>query len=138
MAHFAEIDADGTVLQVLVVDNENAPDPAPEVSEPAGQAFLASLGLGGLWLQTSYSSRGGKRYDPATGDDVSDLHFRYNFAAPGMRYDATLDAFIPPQPFPSWTLNPETALWDAPVPMPAEGGPWTWDEKTLSWVVGTL
>jgi len=47
-------------------------------------------------------------------------------------------AFIPPQPFPSWVLNPDTALWDAPTPMPVEGGPWTWDEDTTSWVESAI
>ncbi len=60
-----------------------------------------------------------------------------NYAGIGFTFDPDCGpdgAFIPPQPFPSWTLNPDTALWDAPVPMPDEGGPWMWDEATLSWV----
>ena len=117
MAYFAQIDQDGTVLQVISVSNADAPDPAPSNSEPLGQAFIASLGLDGEWRQTSYNGT-----------------FRKAYAGPGFRYDSEADVFIAPQPFPSWTLNPDTALWDAPVPMPSEGGPWRWDEDTLSWV----
>lgn len=118
MAYFAQIDEDGTVLQVISVSNADAPDPAPVNSEPLGQAFISDvLGLPGEWRQTSFSGS-----------------IRKRFAGIGYTYDVERDAFIEPQPFPSWTLNPETALWDAPVPMPTEGGPWSWDEDTLAWV----
>jgi hypothetical protein len=61
--------------------------------------------------------------------------FRKNYAGIGYTYDATRDAFIPPQPFPSWVLNENTCLWDAPTPMPTDDQRYYWDEPTTSWVV---
>lgn len=117
MAYFAEIDSDGFVLQVISIGNLDAPDPAPQNSEPIGQAFIADvLGLPGLWKQTSYNSK-----------------FRKQYAGIGWRYDADVDIFIAPQPCPSWTLD-SNYDWQPPVPYPSEGGPWRWDEETLSWV----
>jgi len=116
MAHFARIE-NGVVQQVIVVANNEAPDPAPTNSEPAGQAFIASLGLAGTWIQTSYNGT-----------------FRRHFAGIGYTYDAARDAFIPPQPFPSWTLNETTLDWEPPVPYPDDGNDYTWDETTQSWL----
>jgi hypothetical protein len=61
--------------------------------------------------------------------------FRKNYAGIGYKYDAKRDAFIPPQPFPSWTLNEDACLWDPPVPIPIDGQFYNWDEATASWVV---
>ena len=119
MAYFAQIDETGTVLCVISVSNADAPDPAPDHSEPLGQAFIASLGLGGEWRQTSYNGT-----------------FRKAYAGPGYRYDAQADVFIAPQPYPSWTLDTNYE-WQPPTPRPTEGGPWFWDEDTLSWVSPT-
>jgi len=58
---------------------------------------------------------------------------RKNYAGVGFAYDEQRDAFIPPKPFPSWTMSEDTCLWSAPTPMPTEGGPFTWNEETLSW-----
>lgn len=117
MAHFAQVDSSGLVLDVIVIDNSDAPDPAPTHSEPLGQGFIAdTLGLPGEWRQTSYSGS-----------------FRKQYAGIGWRYDATADVFVAPQPFPSWTLDANHD-WQPPTPMPSEGGPWRWDEGTLSWV----
>lgn len=128
MAHWAEIGDDGMVLRVTVGNNAD-PD--------EGRAWLVD-NLGGTWVKTSYTSRGGNRVNPDTGEIIAyGNHYRFNYAGIGWAYDPDFGpdgAFIPPQPFPSWTLNPDTALWDAPVPMPSEGGPWQWDEPTLSWV----
>jgi len=109
MAHFAEIDENSIVLRVLVV---------PDVEESRGHDFLATdLGLGGTWVQTSYTGR-----------------IRKNFAGIGMSYDAERDAFIPVKPFASWTLNEDTCHWEAPTPMPVvEGKLFTWNEETLTW-----
>lgn len=116
MAYFAEIDDHGVVLRVISVSNVDAPDPAPSNSESLGQAFIASLGISGEWRQTSYND-----------------NFRKQYAGPGFRYDADADVFVAPQPFPSWTLDGNHD-WQPPSAMPAEGGPWLWDEATLSWV----
>jgi hypothetical protein len=119
MAHFAEIDAEGTVLRVLVV---------ADAQEDRGQEFLADdLGLGGTWKKTSYNTVGGVHSNGGT-------PYRKNYAGIGFKYDNALDAFIPPKPFASWTLNEDTCLWEAPTPMPVEEGKFfTWDEDTTSW-----
>jgi hypothetical protein len=113
MAHFAQID-NGIVQQVIVVSNDDAPDPYP-ASEALGQAFIASLGLTGEWRQTSYNAT-----------------FRAHYAGLGYTYDETNDVFYPPQPYPSWTLN-EDWNWQPPVPYPDDGGMYVWDEQTQSW-----
>lgn len=122
MAYFAQLDNDGTVLQVISISNTDAPDPAPTNSEPLGQAFIANvLGLPGEWRQTSYNG-----------------NFRKQYCGPGYRYDADADVFISPQPFPSWTLDTNHD-WQPPTPQPSGGGPWRWDEESLSWVdMGSL
>ena len=114
MAHFAQVQ-DGIVTQVIVVSNEDAPDPY-SASEALGQAFIASLGLGGEWRQTSYNGT-----------------FRAHYAGIGYTYDADNDVFYPPQPFPSWTLD-ENWNWQPPVPYPDDGGQYVWDEDSLAWV----
>jgi hypothetical protein len=115
MAHLARIDNDGVVQGVVVVNNEHCPDPAPE-NETQGSAYLNSLGLLGTWVQTSYNGA-----------------FRKQYAGIGFTYDEEADVFVRPQPYPSWVLD-ESHDWQAPTPMPTEGGPYTWDEDTLSWV----
>lgn len=116
MAYFAQIDQDGTVLQVISIGNEHAPDPAPDQSEPLGRAFIASLGFSGEWRQTSYHGSIRKRFAPVGG-----------------KYLADADVFIWPQPFQSWTLDADYE-WQPPTPYPADGGMYEWDEGTLSWV----
>ena len=118
MAHFAKLDDHNIVIDVNVVNNSDINDlPYPE-SEPVGVAFLPQWSGGYTnWKQTSYNA-----------------NFRKNYASIGGIYEATLDAFIPPQPFPSWTLDNATADWVAPVPMPNDGKRYYWDEETKSWV----
>ena len=96
MAHFAQIDDNNIVLNVLVVSDENAPDPFPE-GETAGQQFLESLGFTGTWLQTSYHG-----------------NFRKNYAGIGYTYDPERDAFIPPKPSDDCIFNEETCQWQCP------------------------
>jgi hypothetical protein len=107
MSHFAEIDENNIVLRVLVGDN-NAPN--------EGYDWFVE-NLGGTWVQTSYNAT-----------------IRKNFAGPGFYYDEELDAFIPPKPFDSWLLDEETCRWEAPIPYPADGKPYGWNEETLSWI----
>lgn len=110
MAHFAKIDENNVVQQVIVVDNAYAPD------ESTGQAHLASCGFDGVWKQTSYNTYAGVHINlddelhPPTGKP----QYRGNYARIGYVYDAKLDAFIAPQPDPTWVLNTTTFQWEAP------------------------
>lgn len=116
MAHFAQLNDENLVTQVIVVANADTADQDGVENEAIGIAFCTNL-LGGRWVQTSYNA-----------------NIRKNYAGIGYKYDATLDAFIPPQPFESWTLNEETAQWEAPTPYPDDGKRYSWDEATTSWV----
>lgn len=115
MAHFAEI-VDGTVVRVVVVHNNELLDENGVEQEAKGVAFCKSL-WGGDWVQTSYNS-----------------NFRANFACIGATYDANRDAFIFPQPFPSWLLDEQTLSWVPPIAYPQDGEDWAWDEETVSWI----
>ena len=115
MAHFAEIDQFGKVKRVIVVANADTADASGVEKEHIGAAFCEKL-FGGTWKQTSYNG-----------------NFRKNYAGIGYSYDATRDAFIPPQPYPSWTVNEATCQWQAPTPMPTDGKRYSWDEATTSW-----
>jgi hypothetical protein len=114
MAHFAKLE-NNIVTQVIVVANQDILDENGQESEQKGIDFCSNL-LGGTWIQTSYNGR-----------------IRKNYAGIGYKYDATLDAFIPPQPFASWTLDETTCQWKAPVDYPTDGGRYTWNEATTSW-----
>lgn len=117
MAHFAQLDENNVVTQVIVVSNNDCQIGGVE-SEEAGIVFCKTLfGPTTKWKQTSYNG-----------------NIRKNYAGIGFTFDAGRDAFIPPKPFASWLLNEDTCRWDAPVPMPTEGGPYQWDEATTSWV----
>lgn len=118
MASFAQLNESYLVTEVIVINNETIDNlPFPE-SEPVGVAFCQSLfGTDTIWKQTSYNA-----------------NFRKNYAGVGYNYDPVLDAFIPPQPYPSWLLNTTICQWEAPVPYPNDGKRYKWDEATLSWV----
>lgn len=121
MAHFAKLDENNCVIEVHVVSNDELIDDSGNESEAKGIAFLSEWSGGyTLWKQTSYNS-----------------NFRKHYAGIGYKYDADLDAFIPPQPFPSWTLNEQTCAWEAPVPEPVDGQIYTWDEQLQSWTAWT-
>ena len=81
----------------------------------------------GEWIQTSYNTHGGVHINGGT-------PLRKNYAGVGYTYDFTRDAFIPPKPFASWTLNETTCLWDAPTPYPTDDKKYYWDEPTTLWV----
>lgn len=120
MAYFAELDDNNTVTRVLSVDNSY---------ENQGEHFLANtLGLGGRWVQTSYNTHGGVHVNGGT-------PLRKNYAGFGFTFDEQRDAFIPPQPFPSWLLDEGSCLWQPPVPYPSDGQVYVWDEGSLAWVV---
>jgi hypothetical protein len=119
MAHFAKLDKDNVVIEVHVVNNIEMLAADGSESEVMGVAFLIRWSGGySNWKQTSYNAK-----------------IRKNYAGVGYKYNAQRDAFIPPKPFPSWTLNEQTCLWDAPTPMPTDGQRYQWDEPTISWVL---
>lgn len=109
MAHFAEVDKDNIVARVLVTDNND-----PNGDE--GYQWLVDT-FGGTWIKTSYNAT-----------------IRKNFASVGYSYDSDLDAFIPPKPYDSWTLDPASARWIPPVNMPDDGQNYRWDEESKSWL----
>lgn len=116
MAHYAYLDSDNIVTQVIVGKDEG----------DDGVDWEAYYGA----VRTSYNTHGNQHANGGT-------PFRANFAGVGYRFDPDLGpdgSFIPPSPFPSWVLNPDTVLWEPPLPMPSEDGPWIWDEDTTSWV----
>jgi len=117
MAHFAEINSEGIVQRVIVVDNNDCKDAEGNESEAVGAAFCNNL-LGGVWKQTSYNG-----------------NIRKNYAGIGYKYDEELDAFIPPKPFSKWILNEETAQWEAPTPMPegSEEDRYVWNDNQGEW-----
>jgi len=123
MAHYAFLDSNNIVTEVIPGrdEGENGVDWEQWYGEFRGQ----------ICKRTSYNTLGGKHL-------LDGIPFRKNGAGIGYTYDSVRDAFIPPQPFPSWVLNEETCLWDAPVAMPADGQRYYWDEATLSWVVTEL
>lgn len=117
MGSFAKVQ-NGVVVQVIAAE--------PEFFE----TFVDSSP--GNWIQTSYNTRGGVHYD-ASGKPDGGVALRKNYAGIGFTYDSTRDAFIPPKPYPSWILNEETCLWEAPIPMPVDEFAYDWDEQNQQW-----
>ena len=111
MAHFAKV-VDNIVTQVIVAE--------PEFFD----TFVDSSP--GTWIQTSYNTQGGVHTSGGT-------PLRKNYAGVGFTYDAAIDAFYAPQPYPSWTLDDETCLWNPPTAYPDDGKIYTWNESTTSW-----
>ena len=107
MAHFAEVDADNIVLRVIVADNKE----------------WCENNLGGTWVQTSYNTHGGQH------PEKRPLH--KNYAGIGYHWDGV--GFYAPQPFPSWTKNADTYLWESPVPYPTDGKFYSWNEADQKW-----
>lgn len=116
MAHFARVE-NNIVIQVIVLDNSVVEYRDFPKSEILGQKFIESIGLPGVWLQTSYNN-----------------NFRKYYAGVGYTYNVKRDAFIPPQPYPSWSLNKTDLLWYAPVNRPTDGHIYVWNEEGLSWI----
>jgi hypothetical protein len=120
MGHYAKV-LDGKVIQIIVAEPE----------------FFATFvdTSPGEWIQTSYNTRMGIYYEPNSNIPSSDQSkaLRKNYAGVGYTYDRERDAFIPPQPYLSWSLDEDTCLWSAPVSYPADGKKYFWNESTLSW-----
>jgi hypothetical protein len=113
MAHYAKVE-NTLVTQVIVAE------------EDFFDTFVDSSA--GAWIQTSYNTHGGVHSSGGT-------PLRKNFAGPGYSYDIDRDAFIPPKPFDSWTLNETTCLWEAPTAYPEDENNYEWNESTTSWDV---
>jgi len=116
MAHFAQLDENSVVLQVIVVNNNDCLDENGNESEAVGVNFCQNL-LGGTWKQTSYNG-----------------NMRKNYAGVGYTFDVGRNAFIGPKPYASWVLNETTCLWDAPTPMPTDEKFYRWNEDQLAWI----
>ena len=119
MAHFAKLDSNNIVTEVLVVSNNVLLKADNTESELKGKQYLNSIFGSAKWVQTSYNA-----------------NFRKNYAGIGYKYDSTRDAFIPPKPFDSWTLNETTCQWEAPVAYPNDALPheiWGWNEDNQQW-----
>lgn len=114
MAHFAYINSEGIVEQVIVADQD-----------------VIDSGLFGnplRWIQTSYNTQGGNHV-------LNGTPLRKNFAGIGFKYDSIRDAFIPPKVYDSWLLNEDTCLWEAPVAYPNDGNRYIWNEEIKNWVI---
>jgi hypothetical protein len=118
MAHFAQLDDNNVVINIIVVHNNELLDQDGNEVEQKGIDFCRSLfGQDTKWVQTSYNG-----------------NFRKNYASGGGTYDPELDAFIKPKPWDSWVLDRETCAWTAPIAMPVDDKVYTWNESTLSWI----
>jgi len=117
MAHFAEVDKNSIVLRVVVTDN---------FMPKEGLTWLRQR-LGGIWIQTSYNTSAGLH-------KLGKTPFRKNYAGIGYSYNSTLDAFIPPQPYPSWILAEDTCQWSAPINHPDGDDAFIWDEASVNWI----
>ena len=121
MAHFAKLGVGNIVERVAVVSNDVA------TTEQAGVDFLNNLyNTRDVWKQTSYNTQGGVHM-------LGGTPFRKNYASKGYFYDQEKDAFIPPKPYPSWTLNESTCRWDSPVAYPNDENFYRWNETTKQW-----
>ena len=117
MAHFTRLNEENIVINIVAVNNEVITDSDGNEQEQVGIDFLTQLNGGvGWYKQTSYNGS-----------------FRKNYAGIGFTYDSVRDAFIPPQPYNSWTLNEDTCQWDSPVPYPTDDLMYSWDETTTNW-----
>lgn len=123
MAHFVKLGIGNIVTQGIVVNNDVFE------TEQEGVDFINNLyGTNDIWKQTSYNTIGGVHKEGGT-------PFRKNYATKGFKYNEDLDAFIPPKPHPSWSLNETTCLWEAPVEYPTDGELYEWNEINQSWVL---
>jgi hypothetical protein len=122
MAYYAFIDQNYVVTEVIPGKDEGNFD---------WEQFYGNI-RGMLCKRTSYNTRGGVHYGE-DGKPDGGIPFRKNYAGIGYSYDPTLDAFIPAKPYPSWILNTDTCLWDAPVPYPTDGNSYIWNESTQQW-----
>lgn len=122
MAHFAELNEDSEVINVVVIDDQvlispDATEKGATEEEQRGIDYLEKIFNHNRWVQTSYND-----------------NMRNKFAQIGGTYDKEHDAFYEMQPWPSWAINHESGEWEAPVPVPSSVGIWTWNEDEKVWV----
>ena len=120
MAHYAKV-LNGEVVNVIVADSDFI---STYIDDSPGE-----------WIQASYNTYGGVHYQPNSDTPSEDQSkaLRKNFPGVGWKYDKEKDAFIPLQPYPSWTLNEETCLWECPVDYPDQTKMYGWNEETQAW-----
>jgi len=118
MAHWAELDENNVVLRVVVGSNDDFNE---------GYDWIVE-NLGGTWIRTSYNTKRGIH-------TLDGIPIRKNFAFPGYTYDSEKDAFIAPQPYPSWIFNEEACDWDPPIEMPDDGEYYIWREDLVNWYI---
>ena len=122
MAHYAYINDDNIVTEVIVGPDEGTEQDGID----SWEEYFTAKGKGRA-LRTSFNTPNGKHANGGPG-------FRKNYAGVGFTYDDVKDAFIPPQPYPSWILNPFGFYWEAPSAKPEDGGVYIWDEDAADWV----
>lgn len=129
MTHFAKLDENNVVVFVTVGRQEDD-----------GLEAELTARTGDVYKQTSYNTRGGVHYNAQTGEPSADQSkaLRKNYAGVGFIYDEARDAFIAPQPYPSWVLDEDSCLWEAPVPRPDDGALYRWDEEAGDWVIANV
>jgi hypothetical protein len=135
MGSFVKLNNDNFVIQGVALVNEIFTVNNIEI-EQIGIDFLNNLyKTNDVWKKTSYNTRGGIHYqaDNNTPSQDQSKAFRKNYAGIGYYYDSIRDAFIPPKPFPSWTLNEDSCLWQSPIPYPNDGKMYQWNEETSNW-----
>lgn len=118
MAHFAKINNENIVEQIISINDQNCCGGQYPESESCGQEYIASIGLQGIWKQTSYNN-----------------NFRKRYAGIGFKYDSELDIFIGPKPFNTWIFSLEDQDWIAPIPFPQDGQKYYWDDILNNWVL---
>ena len=123
MAHFAKLDENNVVVFVTAGRQEDH-----------GKELELTERTGDVYKQTSYNTHGGVHYTDGEPSVDQSKAFRYNYAGIGFTYDEDRDAFIPPKPFDSWSLDETTCLWQAPIEYPADGADYTWNESLGDWV----
>ena len=126
MSSFAKIGLNSKVIEVLSVHNDELKDSNGNEVEQLGIDFLTILTGWSVWKQTSYNTRRGEHR-------LGETPLRKNHAGKGYTYDQTRDAFISPQPYPSWLLDESTCQWNAPTAYPDDDKRYDWDEDTTSW-----
>ena len=125
MGHYAFLDQNNIVTEVITGKDENEPGPDGEARN--WEEWYGNF-RGQACKRTSYNTRGGEHINGGT-------PYRKNYAGIGYTFDEQRDAFISPKPFPSWVLNEDTCLWDAPVPYPDGDGMWSWSEDDQTWIL---